>query len=60
MGTLATYLHVQQVHVQNTVSTLMFSVAGPMAWSSPGFYPASNEQHKLFQECTQNVLFMRY
>ena len=32
----------------NTYGRRAFSVAGTMAWNSPGFYPGSNEQHRLF------------
>jgi len=32
----------------NAYGRRAFSVTGLMAWNSPGFYPGSNEQHRLF------------
>ena len=40
----------------NTYGRREFSVAGPTAWNSSGFYPGSSEQHRLFKASTQNVL----
>jgi len=31
----------------NTYGRRAFSVAGPMAWNAPGFYPGSIEQHSV-------------